>query len=253
MSAKPKRTGATRVADVPAEVLRALEAGTAETATLAEALAIDFNPLLADLLDADDVEPVPASLGITRRMALAAERVQQHLGHEALARCQSHPSDTVRGWGAYVVAGHGTRSLRQQLKAIRPFADDAHFAVREWAWLALRPQLVAEFDAALTLLLPWVRARSANVRRFASEALRPRGVWCSHIGALKANPGLALPLLESLRADPSRYVQDSVGNWLNDAHKSQPDWVTALCATWAAESDTDATRYIVKRALRNAR
>ncbi|MEM9602564.1 MAG: DNA alkylation repair protein [Pseudomonadota bacterium] len=253
MSPAKKRKGVSRVADVPAEVLRELEAGTAETATLAEALAIDFNTLLARVLDTDDVEPVPATLGITRRMALAAERVQNHLGHDAVARCQTHPSDTVRGWGAYVVASHGTRSLRQQLTAIRPFADDAHFAVREWAWLALRPQLAAELDAALTLLLPWARARSANVRRFASEALRPRGVWCSHIGALKDKPGLAGPLLDTLRADPSRYVQDSVGNWLNDAYKSQPDWVAARCAAWTADSDTDATRYIVKRALRNAR
>ncbi|MNC58808.1 hypothetical protein D3C75_1085640 [compost metagenome] len=60
-----------------------------------------------------------------------------------------------------------------------------------------------------------------------------------------------LPLLETLADDPERYVQDSVGNWLNDAGKSQSDWVRTVCTRWQSTRDSVANAYIRKRALRS--
>jgi 3-methyladenine DNA glycosylase AlkC len=106
-------------------------------------------------------------------------------------------------------------------------------------------------DDAIGLLHPWVRDRDENIRRFASELTRPRGVWCAQIETLKAQPWRALPLLEPLKADPSRYVQNSVANWLNDASKTQAEWVDEVCRRWLARSRAPATEYIVRRACRS--
>ena len=105
--------------------------------------------------------------------------------------------------------------------------------------------------AAVRLLQPWAAHPDPNIRRFASEATRPRGVCCAQIDTLKKEPWRGLPLLEPLRADDSRYVQNSVANWLNDAAKTQPAWVQEVCARWSRGRAPAATQYIVRRAQRS--
>ena len=60
-------------------------------------------------------------------------------------------------------------------------------------------------------------------------------------------------LLEPVRSDTSRYVQNATANWLNDASKSRPDWVRAVCDRWAEQSPTKETAWIVNRGLRTLR
>ena len=92
---------------------------------------------------------------------------------------------------------------------------------------------------------------SERIRRFASEALRPRGVWARHIPALKEEPERGLPFTRAARADSSATVQDSVANWVHDASKTQPTWAIELCERWREESPGPATERIIKRALRS--
>jgi len=194
-----------------------------------------------------------AGLGVTQRMALAGTLCCAHFGEAGLKKLSTHRSDTVRGWACYAIAALPDLTLEKRVILIRPLADDPHFAPREWGWLALRPHFIAELEKAISLLTPWTHEASEFLRRFASEALRPRGVWCAHITALRKTPALGLPLLEPLRADPSRYVQDSVANWLNDASKDAPDWAREVTSRWLAESPCTATQRIVTRALRTLR
>lgn len=230
----------------------ALDAGRIETATLVEQLAIDCTRLLATVfpdLAAAAEAGIDNNAGVTRRMAMAAEVILDGYGCHAFDRLAGHRSDIVRGWGAYVVAADPAVSLGDRLARIRPLADDRHFGVREWAWIALRPHVAAEIEAAIALLAPWVLAPSANVRRFAVEITRPRGVWCAHIARLKAEPCLGRRLLEPLKNENSRYVRDSVANWLNDAAKTQPDWVRDVVSDWQSTGG-EAVPYISRRALR---
>ena len=226
MTAPAPRKGARRAADLPPETLAALNEGHIASATLPEILAIDQARLLRAAFPGlpaaiDEQARAACQLGIAARMARMGALLLQALGPGAVSACQAHASDTVRGWACFAI-GAQELPLRERLQATRSLADDPHFGVREWAWLAQRPHLARELDAAIALLTEWTASPSERLRRFASEALRPRGVWCAHIAALKADPARALPLLAPLRADPSAYVQDSVSNWLNDAATDQP-------------------------------
>ncbi len=245
---------ALKVADIPRDRLDALNRGDVASAVLTECLAIDFATLMraiaADL--PDDSLTALQGKGITQRMALSARALLAQMDvADVVKNFGAHPSDTVRGWVCYAIGAADGWGMEKRLHALRPFADDAHFGVREWAWLALRPHIAEDLPASLSLLTTWTSEASENLRRFASEATRPRGVWCAHLKPLVADPAKGLPLLEPLRADPALYVRNSVANWLNDAAKTQPDWVRGVCKRWQAESLCDETRYITRRGMRS--
>lgn len=245
-----------RVADIQPVRLALLNAGAVEAATLTECLAVDFAALMRAALpeigeDAITTMQQAAGEGISRRMALAARLIHERRGFAAVGELRDHVSDTARGWACFTIGAAEDMTLAARLAAIQPFSDDHHFGVREWSWMAVRPHITADLDNAIALLAGWTAEPSERLRRFASEATRPRGVWCAHLGPLRQQPEKALPVLEPLRDDPAPYVQDSVGNWLNDASKDRPDWVRTLCARWGAESTAPATAQICKRALRS--
>ena len=244
------------VADIDPARRAALDAGIVEAATLSECLAVDFGALMRAALprlgsSAFEAMDQARGAGISKRMALAGNLLRDALPGDAADELLRHPSDTVRGWACFLVGQAPELALPDRLAAIRPLADDPHFGVREWAWMAVRPHLAAELDEAIAMLASWTSASSERLRRFASEATRPRGVWCAHIDALKRAPECAIAILDPLRADPSAYVQDSVGNWLNDAAKTRPDWVRALCREWTKRSPLPPTARICRRALRS--
>jgi 3-methyladenine DNA glycosylase AlkC len=253
------RKGATRISDIPKPVLEGLNTGTLESVNLTEWLAVDATALLEHILPAlklkqtkDLLESVNnlADLGIMQR----TERIASLLDGAGVSIefLSSHRSDTVRCWAAFIAVTRGA-TLKAKLEAVQPFAADLHFGVREIAWMAWRPGLNANLEAGLKLLKAWTTSDDANLRRFASEVSRPRGVWCTHIQALKDKPELAMPLLKPLRSDASKYVQASVANWLNDASKTQGDWVESVCAHWLEQNPSTETKWIVNRALRSLR
>lgn len=260
------RKGATRSTDITKEVLEGLNCGALSSINLTEWLCVDnrqlailvlnelgYNNLVTPLVAALDqikkatVNTIQLTIGTLLVEESGTPLEQMHL-FKQLSR---HSSDTVRCWAAYMVGVDENQTLAEKFLSIRSLAADHHFGVREVAWLAIRPSLAKELNQALSILVHWASDTNANIRRFASESTRPRGVWCAHIASLKTNPEQALPILESLKNDPSEYVRNSVANWLNDASKTQPEWVKAICKRWERESPTRETSFIIKRALRS--
>jgi 3-methyladenine DNA glycosylase AlkC len=243
-------------ADVSEERRAALNAGDVASTDLVECLVVDHVALARAVLPKAGV-PLPAEEALAKiagaplkaRLAFFASLLARHpKGRTALA---THASDTVRSW--VTLAYEGEKDPQKRLLLLRPFAADPHFGVREYAWMAYRSALLADLDAALAPLLPWTTAEDANLRRFAAEATRPRGVWCAHLRPLRSDPRRGLPILEPLARDPARYVQLSVANWLNDASKDDPAFVEEVTARWLAAHRCPETVHIATRALRTLR
>jgi 3-methyladenine DNA glycosylase AlkC len=258
------RKGARSRAEIPKHILEQLNLGTLPTANLVEWLAVDPKLLLFHFLEscgrseyysaiAASIDALPKkSVNIVNAaIGKALWSFQDTKKDEGLLLLAiRHPSDIIRGWAAYAIAANPHTNLEKKLVLIEPLAADEHFSVRELAWMALRPHIASQLTWAIELLQNWVISENAKIRRFAVEVTRPRGVWCAHIAALKEAPELALPLLESLKQEPARYVQDSLGNWLNDASKTQPRFVKELCGRWRTEFSCPQTLYITQKALR---
>lgn len=230
------------------ERIALLNEGLDEARNLMEMLSIDFHHLLKATLPHTHLPPFPPQVGILKKFTLTAQYLYDTEGWDCFSSLHSHTSDTLRSVACYIVGLHST-SLEEKFNLIKILADDPNSGVREFSFYALRPAIIQNPVEGIHLLTPWTQDSSERLRRFASEATRPRGVWCSHIPALKQEPWLALNLLTALKQDPARYVQLSVGNWLNDAGKDHPEWVKNLCQQWL-NLPHPATEKICKRALR---
>ena len=266
-NAYQERKGARKLADIPCEVVDLLQRGQLQSVNLTEWLAVDHFILLQHILIEFGLQQEGQTMVLrlqdmkeTKIMkmihAIATEWLQfldqmPQDRSRIFGALASHPSDSVRCWAAYIVGLDQRLSMDEQLAWIRPFATDGHFGVREIAWMAVRESITKELEKSMELLTDWVRDPDANIRRFAIESTRPVGVWAKHIQELKANPRLALPLLDVVKSDAVKYVQDSVGNWLNDASKTNPEWVIQICQQWLKDSDTKETRRIVTKAKRS--
>ena len=249
--------------DIPPEVLDAINTGQIATVNLVEYLAADLTKLLPTVardIGLDRQHPallqtlarLPGLKPMQRHWAVAEALLAAMGSNKAYEdRLATHVSDLARQWAALIVGLRPDVDLSDRLGRVRPHAADPHFGVREIAWLALRNAVAAEVSRALELLQPWTQESDPNLRRYASELTRPRGVWCAHLEPLKAHPEQALKLLAPLRADPSRYVQNSVANWLNDAAKTRPEWVLQVCRSWLEEAESKNTQYICKRGTRS--
>ncbi|EDP97765.1 DNA alkylation repair protein [Kordia algicida OT-1] len=254
------RKGPRSLKDLNPEVIAYLNQGLVETKNLMEWLATDQLFLLKLVLKelnkqawfpdfevAVNAQKKPTAnsntkvIGETFGLLTTNAKVYEKL--------KNHTSDLVRCWACWAESTQ-QNTVSKLLKTMKPYAADTHFGVREVVIFATKERMIADLDTSVALLTKWTTNEDENIRRFAVEALRPIGVWTKKITAFQENPAKALPILNPLKSDASKYVRDAVGNWLNDASKSQPIWVESLCEKWKKESPTKETAYIIKRGMR---
>jgi 3-methyladenine DNA glycosylase AlkC len=137
---------------------------------------------------------------------------------------------------------YGKDDFDTSMEALKIFTafGSSEFAVREF--------LRADPRRTLAVMQAWSLDESEHVRRLASEGSRPRLPWSFRLDALMADPELAAPILDNLKADPSLHVRKSVANHLNDISKLHPAWVMERLEGWPL--DNPNTAWITRHALR---
>lgn len=154
----------------------------------------------------------------------------------------------LRGWAvmpmADVVAARGGDDFDRAMGVL------AEMTKRFSAEFAVRPLIAADPGRALRWLTAWAEDANPHVRRLASEGSRPRLPWGLRLKTFVADPRPLLPILASLRDDPSETVRRSVANSLNDIAKDHPDLVAEIARDWLTEASPERAR-LVRHAVRS--
>lgn len=123
-----------------------------------------------------------------------------------------------------------------------------HFTKYSSSEFAIRPFILRDAKRAMTQMAAWASHENYHVRRLASEGCRPRLPWAMALPDFKRDPSPILPILGTLKNDPTDYVRRSVANNLNDIAKDHPEIVLKIAKEWLGQSKE--TDWIVKHACR---
>jgi 3-methyladenine DNA glycosylase AlkC len=122
---------------------------------------------------------------------------------------------------------------------------------RHTAEYAIRPYLERHPQRVLKLLRKWALDDNQNVRRLVSEGTRSRLPWATRLKVFADDATPVVALLDLLKNDPSRFVQKSVANNLNDISKDHPKLAVQIAQRWLRESPCASTEWIVTQGLRS--
>ncbi len=114
---------------------------------------------------------------------------------------------------------------------------------------AIRYFINAFPQETLEKLLEWTEDDHYHVRRLCSEGTRPKLPWSQKINIPVS---AALPILNRLYCDKTRFVTRSVANHLNDISKTDPKLVIGTLTKWRKSKSQSSAEmdYIVRHALR---
>ena len=155
-----------------------------------------------------------------------------------------------RGVALFIIACRAAagpiQELGDTLLHFESAARSGDWALRELSQAFFRLVIRTHPEPAQAYLARLAQAPDANLRRFASEALRPvqENRW------FYENPEYSLSVLRLLFRERDRYPRTSVGNNLSDLARRLPDLVLSIVAELVARDDKNAY-WIAHRACRN--
>lgn len=184
--------------------------------------------------------------------------VDFHTSANILVQALGDPIETeeLEGYnGFYVmpfthyIAQHGLEHFELSMNAL------LEMTMRFTAEWAIRPFLLHHEEKTLHFLRSLSSHPNPHARRLVSEGSRPRLPWGSRLHQYIKDPSHVFALLESLKNEPTRLVQRSIANNLNDIAKDHPDEVIDFLAQWKQQNVRDvdwiishATRTLIKSA-----
>lgn len=146
---------------------------------------------------------------------------------------------------AKLVEKYGLKNFDLSMKALEEITK------RNTSEYAIRPFIVNDQIKTLKQIKKWSKNANKHVRRLSSEGVRPRLPWATKLSDFIENPKPILPILNNLKQDPSKYVQKSVANCLNDIFKDNPTAGKELVEIWLSKKYTKETKWILKHSIRN--
>ncbi len=167
----------------------------------------------------------------------------QALGEPATKELEGYNGFYVMPFTHYV-AQHGVEHFELSMNAL---LEMTMRFTSEWA---IRPFLVHHETKTLAFLHSIASHPNPHARRLASEGSRPRLPWGLRLHQYIQNPTAVFTLLECLKNEPTRLVQRSIANSLNDISKDHPDQVVKFLTRWKDENVRDVA-WIISHATRS--
>jgi 3-methyladenine DNA glycosylase AlkC len=212
---------------------------------------------LADAIHA----AIPARQRISRGITWVLQRVSCLLALECEGAGQIRsiadalytnlaPDDRLMGVPIFLMAeygkGTGLANPADVLEFFLRMAGSGDWVVREFAAAGFHKLIGPCRGVALPWLKEIVQSEDPNLRRFASETLRPvtDNQW------LNKEPGTSLEILRYLFREAHPYPRTSVGNNLSDLARRNPDLILGIVKELVASGDKNSY-WIAYRACRN--
>lgn len=127
------------------------------------------------------------------------------------------------------------------------------FTKRQTGEFAIRPLLIKNTRETMLTLQAFSRDENVHVRRLASEGLRISLPWAQKTVAALFEFEIYADILGHLKDDPSRFVQKSVGNNLNDLYKFDSKLAKMLVSSWETGELTAQAAWVLRHGQRSLR